>query len=168
MENFTGSTLLIVDDEAFLLQVLKARLKQFGANILTAENGKVALDLLSQNKVDAVLTDIDMPVMDGLALLARMRELGMMTPVVVLTGVGDQAHTLTALRLGATDLLDKPFDSQVILEVVGKALRIGVATRQLEQASESGVSSDQIRKWKEALTPSASTIEKAKTASRKK
>jgi CheY-like chemotaxis protein len=164
MENFSDSTLLIVDDEAFLRDVLAARLKNFGAKILTAENGQVALDILKAHPVDAVLTDIDMPVMNGLELLAHMREMGLVTPVVILTGVGDQTNTLTALRLGATDLLDKPFDSKVILEVMTKALKIGIAARSLGQ----DVSPDQLRKWKTAMAPGLSLVQDAKSPTRKK
>jgi DNA-binding NtrC family response regulator len=166
MENFSDATLLIVDDEAFLREVLSARLKNFGAKILTAENGQSALDILKSQPVDAVLTDIDMPVMNGLELLARMRELGLMTPVVILTGVGDQANTLTALRLGATDLLDKPFDSEEILEVMSKALKIGVAARALEEKKD--VSPEELRKWKSAMAPGLALVENAKATAKKR
>jgi YesN/AraC family two-component response regulator len=163
MGNFEKSTLLIVDDEPFLLEMLAARLKIFGANILTAENGQAALEIVKTGAVDAVLTDIDMPVMNGLELLTEMRELGYLTPVVILTGVNDEAATLTALRLGATDFLDKPFDSKVIHEVMSKALNIGIATRSMEtkigsaESDGQAVSLEEFRKWKAAMVANVNT-----------
>jgi YesN/AraC family two-component response regulator len=148
MEKFENSTLLIVDDEPFLRDLLASKLQVFGAKILTAENGQVALDIIKNNQIDAVLTDIEMPVMTGIELLVKIRELGLLTPVVILTGVGDQATTLTALRLGATDFLDKPFDSKVIHDVMAKALEIGVASRSFDKKQ---ISPEEFRRWKTAV-----------------
>lgn len=161
MDNFKDSTILIVDDEAFLVSVLKARLGIFGAQILTAANGQEALEIVSNQRVDAVLTDIDMPVMNGLEFLSKVRSMGLITPVVILTGQGDQANMLTALRLGATDFLDKPFESKVVQEVMEKALRIGAAGRAVEAKigsvelsvgdGEGDVSADEFRRWKSSV-----------------
>lgn len=148
MDKFEDATLLIVDDESFLRKVLVARLQDFGARILEAENGEEALKLIKTEVIDAVLTDIVMPKMDGLELLAKIREMGLMTPVVILTGVGDQTRALTALRLGASDFLDKPFESSVVREVMSRALKLGIASRLLGSKE---ISADEFRRQKAEL-----------------
>jgi len=163
MDQFDKATILVVDDEPFLLSILCARLSGFGARILTAENGQQALDYVKAEQIDAVLTDIDMPVMTGLEFLSKIRELGYLTPVVILTGQGDQANMLTALRLGATDFLDKPFDSNVVNEVMQKALRLGMASRSMEEklaasgGEPSQISLDEFRRWKTAVVANAAS-----------
>lgn len=163
MDQFKNATILVVDDEPFLLSILCARLSGFGARILTAENGQQALDYVKAEPIDAILTDIDMPVMTGLEFLSKIRELGYLTPVVILTGQGDQANMLTALRLGATDFLDKPFDSTVVNEVMQKALRLGIAARTMEEKlaasgnEPSQISLDEFRRWKSAVVANAAS-----------
>lgn len=163
MDQFEKATILVVDDEPFLLSILCARLGGFGARILTAENGQQALDIVKGEQIDAILTDIDMPVMTGLEFLSKIREQGFLTPVVILTGQGDQANMLTALRLGASDFLDKPFDSNVVNEVMMKALRLGMAARTMEEKlaatgnEPSQISLDEFRRWKTAVVANAAS-----------
>ena len=124
--------LLIVDDETGIVEVLKKILKSKAQVIETAYNGVEALEKIKTGRFDAVLSDIHMPSMDGLELLQQVRNLQMETPFVFLTGFGDQEKLRRALRLGATDFLDKPFVPATLLNVVGKALQLGQAIRDSE------------------------------------
>ena len=137
--------LLIVEDEEEILDLLFEILGDLRVSVdgvahvvrLTrARNGKQALDLVSKNWYDAILSDIHMPVMDGLDLLANLRGLGKEIPLVFLTGFGDKEQAVRALRLGCFDFLDKPFDTVRLRAVVHRAAQIGFRGRDLEQALE--------------------------------
>lgn len=137
--------LLIVEDEEELLDLLLTILSDLRVSIdgvvrsvrLTpARNGKEALDLVSKNWYDAILSDIHMPVMDGLDLLANLRGLGKEIPLVFLTGFGDKDHAVRALRLGCFDFLDKPFDADRLRAVVHRATEVGFRGRALEKQLE--------------------------------
>lgn len=137
--------LLIVEDEDEILDLLLTILSDLRVSVdgvvhsvrLTpARNGKEALDLVSKNWYDAILSDIHMPVMDGLDLLANLRGLGKEIPLVFLTGFGDKEHAVRALRLGCFDFLDKPFDADRLRAVVHRATEVGFRGRALEQQLE--------------------------------
>lgn len=137
--------LLIVEDEEEILDLLFVILKDLrvsvdgiacAVRITPARNGKEALDLISKNWYDAILSDIHMPVMNGLDLLANLRGLGKEIPLVFLTGFGDKEHAVRALRLGCFDFLDKPFDADRLRSVVHRATEVGFRGRELEQALE--------------------------------
>lgn len=137
--------LLIVEDEEEILDLLLTILSDLRVSVdgvarpvrlTAARNGKEALDLISTNWYDAILSDIQMPVMDGLDLLANLRGLGKEIPLVFLTGFGDKEHAVRALRLGCFDFLDKPFDVERLRAVVHQATAVGFKGRQLEQELE--------------------------------
>lgn len=118
-------SLLIVEDEPVLRSLLVEILENPELKISEAENGKVAFEILKTQKFDAVLSDIKMPMMDGLELLKAIRFEKILVPFIVLTGHGDREQTLQALKLGAFDFIDKPFEQDQLREVVQKALEIG-------------------------------------------
>jgi DNA-binding NtrC family response regulator len=121
--------LLIVDDEPEILSVLKDQLEEDGIQIQTASAGKQALELCERESFDAILSDLNMPQMDGLKFLKNLRDRGNQTPFVVLTGYGDKDKAVQALKLGAFDFLEKPWSSDQLEEVVGKALELGMHIR---------------------------------------
>lgn len=129
-------SLLIVDDEPDLLDILSDALGPLNLRIQTALNGRDALKIVRSGDVDAVLTDINMPIMSGLQLLAECRQLGMQLPFVVLTAFGDKANVLEAIRLDATDFLEKPFRSSEVLTVIDRVIKFGVALRELDSMIE--------------------------------
>jgi two-component system response regulator FixJ len=83
-----------------------------------------------------IITDVRMPGLSGIDLLRRVRELGIEVPVIVITGHGDVPLAVEAMRCGAVDFLEKPFDDEVLLQSVRAALRqqAGAAKRQSERA----------------------------------
>ena len=80
------------------------------------------LDRLPQTNGGCIITDVRMPSMSGIDLLKRLREMNLETPVVVITGHGDIGLAVEAMKCGASDFLEKPFDDEVILTVVRAAL----------------------------------------------
>lgn len=134
--------ILVVEDEEEILDLLLTILKDLrisvdgvslAVNVTTARNGKQAFDLISGKWFDAILSDIQMPVMNGLELLSNLRGLGKEIPLIFLTGFGDKSHAVRALRLGCYDFLDKPFETDRIQSVVRKAAELGYRARAIEE-----------------------------------
>ena len=125
-------TLLLVDDEPDLVDVLQSILKGVATEIKTASNGREALQLVRAGGIDALVSDVNMPIMNGLQLLAEVRHLSLETPFVIISAFGDKANLLEALRLDATDFIDKPFGREQVRTVVSQALEIGVALRNIQ------------------------------------
>jgi len=118
-------TILIVDDEEMIRNLLVDMLTESGNyRILTANNGKEALDIVFQEEVDLVLTDLRMPVMGGMELLAELRKRQPEVAVVILTGFGRREDVIEALRLGASNFLMKPQEVEMINTIASKILRM--------------------------------------------
>jgi len=112
---------LIVDDSAAIRKILQRVLRQTGMAIRTifeGGDGQEALDVLKSQKIDLVLTDINMPKMDGLQLLAAMKASAdwQNIPVVMITTEGGEAKVGEAVRLGAAGYVRKPFTAAQIKE----------------------------------------------------
>ena len=103
-------TILVVDDEVSLRKVLAAMLRREGFGVLTASDGAEAKDLLCKTPIDLVLTDLRMPNVDGMQLLAHVLEEHSGIPVIMLTAHGTVDNAVGAMKLGAFDFLTKPFD----------------------------------------------------------
>ena len=116
--------ILVVDDVAENRDILSRRLRRTGYDVLTAENGREALAILSSTQVDLVLLDIMMPELDGFGVLERMKAdetLGE-TPVIVISAVEEAESIARCITLGAEDYLPKPFDPVVLKARVGASL----------------------------------------------
>ncbi|HME13710.1 MAG TPA: response regulator [Candidatus Acidoferrum sp.] len=118
---------LIVDDSVAMRKIIVRTLEQTGlavSEIVTAGNGLEALQEMEKGGVDLVLTDIDMPVMDGLEFLKRLGSLeaAKRVPVVMITTVGSQARVVEALHDGAKGYIRKPFTSEQVREKLGPLL----------------------------------------------
>lgn len=103
------SKILAVDDEDRVLTFLSRYLGEDGHQVLTAGNGRTALDLLDREDVDLVLLDLVMPQVSGLQVLGSMRAKGDSPPVIVLSAVSDVGARVQALDRGAVDFVSKPF-----------------------------------------------------------
>ena len=104
--------ILIVDDDTALLQALPQALslRIEGIQVDTCDSALEALLHIQEHDYDAIVSDIKMPGMDGLALLAKIRELRPETPTLLITGHGEHELTVAALRGGAYDFIQKPID----------------------------------------------------------
>jgi DNA-binding NtrC family response regulator len=117
------STILFVDDEnAYQKAFIRAMRKEKQYNIVTASRGIEALQLLQTTPVDVVLTDIKMPEMDGLTLLKKIREQYPDIFVIAITGYGSVEDAVRAMKLGAYDYLQKPFDFDLIKMLLAKIM----------------------------------------------
>jgi DNA-binding NtrC family response regulator len=115
--------ILIVDDEPNMRKVLGAMLRHAGYDVLTATDGLDALEVLATHNVDAVITDLRMPRLDGMGLLRRMADTFPTVPVILITAHGTVESAVQALKNGAFDFITKPFDRTEMRQVVAKALR---------------------------------------------
>lgn len=114
--------ILIVDDEQYTREGLKRGLEEEGYDILLAENGEEALNLLSRKKVDLILADLRMPGMDGMEVLKQVREISADIPVILLTAYGSIENAVEAMKEGAFDYLTKPVNLDEVNIRVKKAL----------------------------------------------
>ena len=113
---------LVVDDSMVMRRIVRRTLRQAGFgdhDVVEAENGKVALDVVAQEKPDFVLSDWNMPEMDGMAFLKAMRAGGDTTPFGFITTEGTDDMRLAAKEAGASFLLAKPFKADDMARELG-------------------------------------------------
>jgi DNA-binding NtrC family response regulator len=125
-----ADTVLIVDDDPVQRRLLEAMVQRFGCRALTAEGGDAALRLLlgeDAPRIDCVVLDLVMPDLDGLGVLARLREAGADVPVIVQTAHGGIDNVVSAMRAGACDFVVKPAGAERLQVSLANAL----ATRRL-------------------------------------
>ncbi|MDF1563395.1 MAG: sigma-54 dependent transcriptional regulator [Deltaproteobacteria bacterium] len=115
---------LVVDDEANIRKVLAALLRKEGHEALTAENGEEGLELAlaEADDIDAIVTDLKMPKLDGLSLLREIQRKAREIPVIVITAHGTVDTAVDAMKAGAFDYLQKPFDQDDLRLVIDKAI----------------------------------------------
>ncbi len=116
-------SILIVDDDSSFRRVLEHQLKEAGFGVVSAEDGKKALEVFSQNRIDAVLTDLDMPELSGSGLLKAVKQRSPDTPVIVITAYGTIDSAVDAMRAGAFHYLTKPINKDVLLHTLEQALK---------------------------------------------
>jgi DNA-binding NtrC family response regulator len=116
-----GIRLLLVDDEHDFTSALKRRLDRRGLEVTVADSGEAALTLLVESPMDVVVLDVRMPGMDGLSVLARIKEQWPSVEVVMLTGHASMEVAIRGMELGAFDYLMKPVDFQDLLYKVEDA-----------------------------------------------
>ncbi|MEE9436523.1 MAG: sigma-54 dependent transcriptional regulator [Candidatus Adiutricales bacterium] len=129
-------TILVVDDEKNYLLVMAALLSDQGYEVLTAENGVQALEVIDETDLELVLTDMKMPQMDGIDLLTRITKLRPELPVIVMTAFGTVEKAVEAMKTGAFDYITKPFQNEELMLTIQKALdmhRLVRVNRELTQ-----------------------------------
>lgn len=117
--------LLVVDDEEDLRTALIDALSREDLEVLGAANGVEAHELIKTQEFHAILCDINMPKKNGLELLEELREEGNILPFVILSAFTDRESTLSALRLGAFDYIDKPFELDQLIKTLDQAIEVG-------------------------------------------
>lgn len=126
--------LLLVDDENDIVEILRELLTPYTAKITVARDGVEGLQIIRAGEIDALISDIQMPRMNGLQMLAETRRMGLETPFVVLTAYGDRHNFQEAVRLNATDFLEKPFAAKEVIRVASNALALGLALKEFEES----------------------------------
>jgi DNA-binding NtrC family response regulator len=115
-------TVLVVDNGETIRETLVKILEREGYNVLTAEDGQAALDVLRENRVNVILSDVCMPRMDGNKLLRMAKSIHPDVEVVLMTGHGKTEMGLEALRAGAFDFIQKPFTKLALNKTIKQAL----------------------------------------------
>ncbi|HEY9550582.1 MAG TPA: sigma-54 dependent transcriptional regulator, partial [Kiloniellaceae bacterium] len=136
-----GPRVLFVDDEAPLRHAVQQGLELCGHEVTCFATARLAEAQLSRNLYGVLVSDIKMPDMDGFALLRRALEIDPALPVVLVTGHGDVPLAVEAMRAGAYDFIEKPFDTLHLASVVERALekrRLVLEVRKLRQELETG------------------------------
>jgi DNA-binding NtrC family response regulator len=162
-----SETVLIVDDDPVQRRLLEAMAERFGYRPLTAAGGDAALALLTgaeAARIDAVVLDLVMPDLDGLGVLARMREAGLATPVIVQTAHGGIDNVVSAMRAGAADFVVKPASPerlQVSLRNALSARALAGELRRLKRSRDGTLSIADIVSRSPAMRPVLRAVEKA-------
>jgi DNA-binding NtrC family response regulator len=162
---------LIADDERHIAEGLQMLLTEEGYDVDTATDGRKAWDKVSKGEFGLVLADLKMPKMDGLELFAQMREAGVESEIIIITGKGTVASAVEAMRHGAYDYLTKPLDLERLKALIPKALdkyQVKTANRELQKRLESmsrygdmlGQSEVMLRIYNiiEAVAPSSASV----------
>ena len=113
----------VIDDDEAIRQSLAFLLQAAKLEVRTYASAIAFLEALPDTAASCVITDVRMPVMSGVDLLRRLKELKIAVPVIVITGHGDVALAVEAMKAGAVDFLEKPFDDDVLLASVQSALK---------------------------------------------
>lgn len=126
-------TVFVVDDDPALTDGLKLLLTAAGLRVETFPNAQAFLAEYRPERPGCVVADIRMPGMSGLELQERLVTDGVGIPVIILTGHGDVSAAVRALKGGAVDFLEKPFNAQTLLEQINKAIAKDAETRRAEE-----------------------------------
>src|SRR5580658_6536322 len=126
MVNTTGIRVLVVDDDERQREALGAMVDSLGFAAVTASNGRQALELHAEDPADLILTDLNMPGMDGFELLRNLEEHGDRTPTIVLTGFGSVEKAISVvLDLKAFWFLEKPVRPGILRALIDRAAAQG-------------------------------------------
>ena len=117
-------TILAVDDEPHMRRLLEISLRQAGYKALSAGNGREALELIQQQQIDLVVSDLHMPGMSGLQLLETLRKQFERLPFIMVTAQGEIKTAVEAMKLGASDYILRPFELETLEIAIQKALAI--------------------------------------------
>lgn len=134
--------ILVVEDDTISRRIIREILSRSGYEVFEAEDGAQGLESFKANKPDLVLTDYQMPVMNGLRVLSEIRNLQPAVPVIMLTGFGDIALIIKSIQLGAFDFLEKPINTPQLKEVIASALNSVISSKKHDQVLTEGISID--------------------------
>ena len=141
-----NESILVVDDDLDFLEIIKRILGKKGYEVEGANSGAEALTRLRAKSYDLVLLDIRMPGMSGMELLENLKANGISLPVIIITGHGDVPLAVRALKLGAFDFVQKPFNAHDLLD------RVHAAFQQVQENRQKNRKLDQLRSHFDALT----------------
>jgi len=119
----SAPTIFVVDDDRETRDAMQILLSQAGYGVKTFANARTFLDSYRPGEKGCLVTDVRMPGMGGFEMLAQLATTGRLLPAIVLTGQGDVAMAVEAMRAGAVDFIEKPADPETLLSCVGRALR---------------------------------------------
>ncbi|AXK83178.1 sigma-54-dependent Fis family transcriptional regulator [Pseudolabrys taiwanensis] len=160
-----SQVVLVVDDDPVQRRLVEAMVQRFGYEVLTADSGDAALTLLTGgNPIDAVVLDLVMPDLDGLGVLARLRDAGIGTPVIVQTAHGGIDNVVSAMRAGAADFVVKPVGPerlQVSLRNALAAKALAGELQRIKRKQEGTLTIDDVISRSPAMQSVLRAVEKA-------
>jgi two-component system chemotaxis response regulator CheY len=117
-----AKTILAIDDSRTMRDMVSHTLSGAGFTVLTAEDGKIGLEVLAANKVDVIITDLNMPELDGFGVIegALANPKYKYTPILMLTTESDQAKKDRGKAMGATGWIVKPFNPEKLVQIINK------------------------------------------------
>ncbi|WOH80140.1 response regulator FixJ [Bradyrhizobium sp. BEA-2-5] len=119
----TRRTILVIDDDPAMRDSLAFLLDVNGFAVTSYETATDFLDHLAGSTVDCIVSDIRMPGMSGLELVRKLKADAVACPVILMTGHGDVALAVEAMKAGAVDFIEKPFEDEALLRAIGEALQ---------------------------------------------
>lgn len=132
----TKQKILIVDDEIHILELLKYNLETNGFDVIQAENGEAALELISKEVIDGVILDLMLPGMDGIEVLRKVRKSDKSNlPIIMLTAKNEEIDAVIGLEMGADDYIGKPFRTRELISRLKSVMRRANAMAQTENES---------------------------------
>jgi len=117
-----GEKVLIVDDEAELRELLKDTLEEAGFEVLTAENGAVALEVVNKTNVHIIFSDLQMPVMDGLDLCRQIKKIRPVSLIYAMTGFASIYDLVACREAGFDDYFVKPINLSIVINTAENAV----------------------------------------------
>ncbi|MGD8985551.1 MAG: response regulator [Desulfobacteraceae bacterium] len=133
MDRNEKTKILLIDDEESIRRLLSISLGQKGYQAITAEDGEKGIELFRQERPEIVLTDIKMPDIDGLEVLRQVKALDPEAQVIVITGHGDMESAIEALKLEASDFLNKPIRDEALMIAIKRAQDVLWMRRKLKE-----------------------------------
>ena len=115
--------ILFVDDDPNMQKMVELFIRKSKHQLSCAKNGRSALKILETNKFDLIITDIQMPELDGLALIDEIKKLHIEVPIVIVSAFGQESMSQKAIAKGAVKILHKPFESRQLLEVIEQFIK---------------------------------------------
>jgi two-component system response regulator AtoC len=130
---------IVIDDDARTRRVLQILLERLGLESDAFDDGGAALELIRDQRVDLIVSDLKMPKMDGLTFMRELRKLDASVPVIMLTAYGTVESAVEAMKLGAIDYLSKPFDVEMLEALIQRSLEVsrrGIENRYFRELEE--------------------------------
>ncbi len=152
--------ILLVDDEQSILTSLGSALEDEGYEVSGARSGESALKLLEKKQFDCILVDIWLPGMDGIQLLEKIKEQGIETPVVIISGHGTIESAVRATKLGAYDFLEKPLNLEKVILTIEHALELSHLSREYQRLKKELIEEEELTGVSKPIQELKATIEK--------
>lgn len=133
----TMALIVVMEDDETLQLLITSVLKKSGYDVMAAANGQAGLDLVRKYNPDVVISDVQMPILDGFGMLSQLREESAIasTPVILLTSLGERAHMRIGMTAGADDYLVKPFRANEICDAVKTQLNKRDVEKKLQSSA---------------------------------
>jgi DNA-binding response OmpR family regulator len=124
IRDFTGlsATILVVDDEVDMLELLQDGLRPYFSTVLTCADPSIALKKIADENISLLLTDYRMPKMNGRDLMIEVKKIKPMLPVLFVTGNGADSEVIKVLDIGAADIIEKPFRMPIVINRIRTSL----------------------------------------------